>query len=107
MQPYSDHKDTSEMPFSISDTALIFTLIFLYIFISCLAFELSRLPRRKNTDYEMAEVDDQPLRVGADRWLIVPAHGEPVPEYSAVDSSPPPPYIKDVDLSVFVVEVDE
>lgn len=55
----------------------------------------------------MAVVDDQPLRVEVDRWLVVPAQEETVPEYSAVDSSPPPPYIKDVDLDVFVVEVDE
>jgi len=55
----------------------------------------------------MAVIDDQPLRVEVDRWLVVPAQEEPVPEYTSVDSSPPPPYIKDVDLDVFVVEVDE
>jgi len=95
------------MPFSISDTVLVLTLVFLHIFIFCFAFEISRWSRSRRIDYEMAVVDDQPLRVEVDRWLVVPAQEEPVPEYSAVVSSPPPPYIKDVDLDVFVVEVDE
>jgi len=95
------------MPFSITDTFLVLILVFLHIFIFCLAFEISRWSRSRRIDYEMAVVDDQPLRVEVDRWLVVPAQEETVPEYSAVDSSPPPPYIKDVDLDVFVVEVDE
>jgi hypothetical protein len=102
----SPQKDTSEMPFSASDTALVIFLILIHFALICLVIEMARLLRSTHIDYELAEVDELPTRVEFDRWIVVPA-SEPLLEYAAVDTSPPPPYKEDVDLGIFVVEVEE
>jgi hypothetical protein len=103
----SPQKDTSEMPFSASDTALVIFLILIHFALICLVFEIARLSRYTHIDYELAEVDELPTRFEFDRWIVVPASSESLPEYAAVDTSPPPPYKEDVDLGIFVVEVEE
>jgi hypothetical protein len=97
------------MPFYTSPAFLILTAFFLqfFVFYSAIAVA-SQLNRLGDTeiDCELGEVDAQARRDKADTWPLVTASGEPLPEYSAVDTTPPPPYKDDVDLDIFVVELE-
>jgi hypothetical protein len=97
------------MPFIASGGFIIHAAIFLEFLVVLLAFEVeAQLVHRlgKDIDCELGEVDVVTKGV---IW-VQDADGKvmpPLPEYSVVDSTPPPPYKDDVDLGIFVVELGD
>jgi hypothetical protein len=99
----------SDMPFYTSPALLILTAFFLQLFVFYSAIAVaSQLNQLEVTeiDCELGGVDAQARCDKADTWLLVTASGEPLPEYSAADTTSPPPYKDGVDLDIFVVELE-
>ncbi|KAG9187774.1 hypothetical protein G6011_05645 [Alternaria panax] len=98
------------MPFTASTKFIILTAIFLEFFVVCLAFEIGHqlVDRLEDTeiDCELGEVATV-HRDEADTRLLTTAGGELLPEYSTVDSIPPPLYKDAVDLGIFDVELED
>jgi hypothetical protein len=102
----------SKRPFTTSIGFIIVITIFLQFVIILLALEvahhLAYWLENAQIDCERGEVNARGRRDEVDTWLLDTATGEPLPEYSVVDTTPPPPYKEDeVDLGVFIVEFED